>query len=123
MPEIMRKDPKTKISKERRASPRGTELRNYRVEIKLIGEPIYQFRVTDVSIAGAGLLVKEDSNFLNLVEVGQNLDADFISPTGKMPSGLYKTEIKHISKPGKGERRGHRLVGLSIIGKIDQGKY
>ncbi len=121
MPEIMRSDPEIKISKERRACPRRTQLRNYRVEIKLIGQPIYQFRVRDVSQKGAGLLVKDDSEFLNLIEVGQIVDADFISPTGKMPSGLYKVEIRHITKPGKGERRGHRLVGVSIVEKIDQG--
>ena len=35
----------------------------------------------------------------------------------------YICWIKHITKPGKGERRGHRLVGLSIVEKIDQGNY
>jgi hypothetical protein len=105
--------------KERRADPRRITLRNYRVEIKLIGEPIYQFRVTDVSSNGAGILVKEDSVFLSLIEVGQTVDTEFISPEGTDPNGDYKAEIKHITKPDNGINEGHCLVGLSILEKIE----
>jgi hypothetical protein len=116
---FMYKETPESISKERRAKARRTQLRNYRVEIKLIGKPIYQFRVTDVSKEGAGLLVKADSAFLNLIEVGQVVDSEFISPTGSNPSGIYKAEIKHITKPSKGENDGHLLVGISILEKIN----
>ena len=105
--------------KERRARSRRTDLRNYRIEIKLIGAPIYQFRVQDVSSDGAGILIKEDSKFLNLIEVGQIVDADFISPDGTDPTGNYKAEIRHITKPNKGKHKGHYLVGLSILEKLD----
>jgi hypothetical protein len=104
---------------ERRARPRRTVIRNYRVEIKLIGAPIYQFRVLDVSTDGAGILIKEDSKFLNMIEVGQIVDADFISPEGTDPTGNYRVEIRHITKPSKGRHEGHYLVGLSILEKID----
>ena len=107
------------LSKERRTEPRRTQLRNYRVEIRLIAQPIYQFRVTDVSPEGAGLLVKEDSAFLNLIKVGQIVDSDFLSPKGTNPSGMYKAQIKHISKPAKGRNQGHRIVGISILEKND----
>ena len=113
----MNKDSPEKIPKERREKARRTQLRNYRVEIKLIGKPIYQFRVTDVSIEGAGLMVKEDSAFLNMIEVNQIVNADFISPTGSNPKGMYKVVIKHITKPSKGKNEGHRLVGISILEK------
>ena len=105
--------------KERRAKHRRTQLRNYRVEIKLIGAPIYQFRVKDVSSDGAGILIKEDSKFLSMIEVGQIVDADFISPKGTDPSGNYRVEIRHITKPNKGKVKGHFLVGLSILEKLD----
>ena len=67
---IMKTEQKGKSVEERRAKPRRTVLRNCRVEIKLIGAPIYQFRVQDVSSDGAGILIKEDSKFLSLIEVG-----------------------------------------------------
>jgi hypothetical protein len=116
----MHKDSKDKIYKGKRTEPRRTQLRNHRVEIKLIGEPIYQFRVTDVSSKGAGILIKEDSNFLSMIEVGKTVDVDFISPKGTAPSGSYKAKIKHITKSEEEKSGGHCLVGISILEKIDQ---
>ena len=107
---------------EKRARPRSIELKNYRIEIKLIDQPIYQFRVTDVSTKGAGLLILADSFFLNMIKIGQIVNANFISPKGSNPSGMYKTEIKHITKPQKGMNKGHCLVGVSILKKISPPK-
>jgi hypothetical protein len=53
-----------------------------------------------------------------MIEVGQIVEADFISPRGTAPSGLYKTEIKHITKLDMQEHKGHHLVGLSILKKV-----
>ena len=105
--------------KERRAKPRKIQLRNYRVEIKLIGEPIYQFRVRDVSSDGPGILIKKDSEFLNMIEVGQIVDAEFISTESNGPTGNYRAEIRHITTPNKGKHKGHYLVGLKILKKLD----
>ena len=116
----MRQNSIDKKSEENRTEPRRTQLRNYRVEIKLVGEPIYQFRVTDVSSKGAGILINEDSDFLSMIEINQTVDVEFISPKGTSPSGSYKAEIKHITKPDKGKNEGHCLVGILILQKIDQ---
>ena len=105
--------------KERRAKPRKIQLRNYRVEIKLIGEPIYQFRVRDVSSDGPGILIKKDSEFLNMIEVGQIVDAEFISTESNGPTGNYRAEIRHITTPNKGKHKGHYSVGLKILKKLD----
>ena len=116
----MREDPTDKNTHEKRAEPRRTKLRNYRVEIQLIGQPIYQFRVKDVSKKGAGILIKNDSGFLDMIEVGQIVKADFISPDGTEPSGLYKSQIEHLTEGNKAGIKGHLLVGISILEKIDQ---
>jgi hypothetical protein len=105
------------IAKEKRSEPRRTKLKNYRIEIKFVGKPIYQFRVINVTTKSAGLLIKDDSAFLEMIEVGQILEADFISPEGRIPSGLYKVEIKHITKLYKKEHGGHHLIGLLILKK------
>jgi hypothetical protein len=115
----MQRDSTNNIAKEKRSEPRRAKLRNYRIEIKFVSKPIYQFRVINVTAKGAGLLIKDDSAFLKLIEVGQVVEADFISPEGTNPSGLYKTEIKHITKLDMQEHRGHQLVGLSILKKVD----
>jgi hypothetical protein len=115
----MQKDSPNTIAKEKRSEPRRAKLRNYRIEIKFVGKPIYQFRVINVTAKGAGLLIKDDSAFLKMIKVGQIVEADFISPDGTDPSGLYKAEIKHITKLDMQEHKGHQLVGLSILKKVD----
>jgi len=110
----MHKNFSKNISGENRSEPRFTALKNFRVEIKLVGEPIYQFRAIDVSNKGAGLLIKDDSDFLSMINLGQFVEANFISPKGLNPSGLYKAEIKHITKPEKGWHKGHCLAGIAI---------
>ena len=116
----MHRDSPKNIAKEKRSEIRQAKLRNYRIEIKLVGEPIYQFRVIDVTTKGAGLLTKDDSAFLNMIKVGQIVDADFISPKGSKPSGMYRAEIKHITKLDEQAHKGHRLVGISILKKLDK---
>jgi hypothetical protein len=115
----MHKDTAKKISGEKRSEPRHAKLKNYRVEIKFVGEPIYQFRVINVNAKGAGILIKDDSAFLKMIEVGQIVDVNFISPRGSNPSGIYKAEIRHIADLDGKEHKGHRLVGVSILKKLD----
>jgi hypothetical protein len=115
----MQMDSSSNISKEKRSEPRQAKLRNYRIEIKFVGKPIYQFRVLNLTAKCAGLLIKDDSAFLKMIEVGQIVEADFISPEDKAPSGLYQVKIKHITKLNKQEQRGHHLVGLLILKKLD----
>ena len=115
----MQKDSPKTIAKEKRSEPRRAKLRNYRIEIKFVGKPIYQFRVINVTAKGAGLLIKDDSAFMKMIEVGQIVEADFTSPEGMAPSGLYKVEIKHITKLDQQEHKGHQMVGLSILKKVD----
>jgi len=115
----MQKDLPKNSAKDKRSEPRKAKLRNYRIEIKFVGNPIYQFRVINVTAKSAGLLIKDDSAFLKMIEVGQIVEADFISPEGTAPSGIYKAEIKHITKLDNQDHQGHRLVGLSILKKLD----
>jgi hypothetical protein len=104
---------------EKRTSPRTDQLQRHRVEIKLVGEPIYQFKVTDVSPRGAGLLVNVNSGFLKIIKTGQVVEVDFISPQGQEPAGSYKAEIKHITETSDGQYRGIRRVGLQILEKLE----
>ena len=111
----MKKDLPEKIAKEKRSEPRQAKLRNHRIEIKFIGNPIYQFRIIDLTKKGAGILIKDDSAFLNMI-----FDVNLISPQGSSPSGMYSAKIKHITTPYKQEHKGHRLVGISILNKLGQ---
>jgi len=107
------------FAEEKRVEARASRFQNYRIEIKLVGTPIYQFKVNDVSTKGAGLLVSESSAFLKMIEIGQTVDANFISPHGANPSGMYQVEIRHITRTDGGRYIGFRLVGILIREKLN----
>jgi hypothetical protein len=111
----MRKDSPADHPKEKRAETRTDTLRRHRVEIKFVGEPIYQFKVTDVSRQGAGILINANSRFLKTIAPGQILEANFISPRGAQPAGMFRTEIKHITDMDAGRYKGHKMVGIRIL--------
>ena len=115
----MLKDRTQNINGEKRSIARPANLKNYRIEIKFVGEPIYQFKVINVTTKGAGILIKDDSAFLNMIEVGQIVEVNLLSPQGSNPSGMYKAKIRHITNIEKQEYRGHLLVGISIINELD----
>ena len=46
--------------------------------------------------------------------------ATFISPNGSNPSGKYQIQVKHISELNNKMYKGHRLVGISMLKKLDQ---
>jgi hypothetical protein len=104
---------------ERRREARSAKLRNHRVEIKLAGHPIYQFKVTDVSTNGAGLLINAGSHFLHKIEVGQHIEVNFISPRGEEPAGRYQTEIRHITEMDSGPYKGLKRVGILTLERLE----
>ena len=118
----MQRDKTENITNEKRSEQRHVTSRCYRMEVKLVGVPIYQFRLINVTDKGASILVKDDSAFLEMIEVDQNIDVTFISPEDSHPSGRYKIKVKHISELNKSNYNGHRLVGISILEKLDQNK-
>ena len=89
------------------------------MEIKLVGEPIYQFKVTDISPQGVGLVVNKTSRFLKLAKVGQVLDVHFLSPRGTEPNGGYKVEIRHITDTDQGQYKGVRRVGVRLLERLE----
>jgi hypothetical protein len=111
----MHANPPSDKNAEKRRQPRKPELRNHRIEVKLVGEPIYQFKLTDVSPRGAGIVVNKTSRFLKLTEIGQILEVNFLSPRGVAPSGRYKVEVRHITDTEHGHYKGVRRVGVRIL--------
>lgn len=107
-----------KLENEKRIEPRSPILRNHRAEIKLVGEPIYQFKVADVSDQGAGLVVPKTSAFLKLIEVDQEMGVTFISPRGSEPNGVYKVKVRHITDLDHSRYKGVLLIGVRILERM-----
>ncbi len=77
-------------------------------------DPIFQFRVRDISPSGMGVFVNEGSMALKYLKVGQVLDMKY-NPADPAGSPVQMvTEIRHITLLDKGRYRGNYLVGLLI---------
>jgi hypothetical protein len=69
-----------------------------------------------VSANGVGIIIRADSKFLNMIQIGQELDVKLISfAEATDPSGRYRSRIEHISELQEGRFRGHMVIGISIL--------
>jgi len=103
---------------ERRSESRKRPKDWFNAEIKMLGYPIYQVKIANISPTGAGIIVKEDSSLLSLLTVGRLLDVRFHSDAQKdRPDTVrqFKAEVKHISEVTVGRYKGHRLVGIEML--------
>jgi hypothetical protein len=105
---------------ERRSELRKNKAPLRSAELKLPSLPIYLFKVKDSSQNGFCLLVKEDSNILEHIQVGQILNIRSYSEDKMEPSDFFLSEIKHITKKDEGPYAGHELVGFMILEKQNQ---
>ena len=105
---------------ERRSEPRSIIDQYYSVEFSLSGcSFVYQFRIWNISLKGICVLVKEDSDLLNHVKVGDILNLKYYTTDSSKPIEFLKTEIKHITKDEQGRFKGVYSVGLSILENQD----
>ncbi len=107
-----------KDQKERRDQDRTLPDRFYSVDflLKETGN-VHQFKLRDMSLQGLGILVMEDSEVLQYLEVGQELDMQYNPPRGAGPAEIFKTRIRHITQKAQGAPDGHFVIGLEIIAR------
>jgi hypothetical protein len=102
--------------KERRSEPRSIIDLYYSVEFSIRSCPFtYQFKIWDLSRRGICVLVKEDSELLNYLNVGDILNLKYYTTDSAKPIEFLKTEIRHITRDETGRFKGLYLVGLSIL--------
>ncbi len=77
----------------------------------------YQFRIQNISTACLCVLVKETSEIVSRLRVGETLNVKYHSASSTFPKGYQKTTIRHITKNDQGRLKGHYLVGLEILEK------
>ncbi len=100
---------------ERRSEARTTIDQYYSVEFLIPdAEFIYQFRIWNLSSEGLCVVVKENSDLLKHLSVGDVLNLRYHPVNLADPIVKLKTEIKHITKQEEGRFKGHALVGLFI---------
>jgi hypothetical protein len=106
----------TNTFKERRSEPRSIIDQYYSVEFSIRECPFaYQFKIWDISRKGICVLVKEDSDLLNYLKVGEILNLKYYTTDAAKPIEFIKTKIRHITKDETGHFKGLFLIGLSIL--------
>jgi len=112
------KDNKTDDFYEKRTEPRTIIDKYYSVQFVI--EPInsvYQFSLWDISTNGMCILIEEDSDVLNYLKVGDVFRMKYYPVELLGQTKLIKTEIRHITKGGKGRFKKCFKVGLAILEK------
>jgi hypothetical protein len=105
---------------EKRSEPRSIIDTYYSVEFLLSDcSFVYQYKIWNISAKGICVLVKEDSDLLNYVKVGDVLNLRYYPSDSSRPIELLRTEIKHITKDEQMRFKGVYLVGLSILENQD----
>ena len=106
-------------SAEKRIKPRYPGLSEHMVVFAIPSAPLYQLKAKDISETGIGVIVKADSKFLNLIEIGQEMNVELLAPQeSRNMQGLYRARIAHITVLEEGRFKGHKLVALELISKI-----
>lgn len=77
-------------------------------------DPIFQFRVREISPSGMGILINEGSKALKTLKVGQVLLMKYNPENPHGSPEQMETEIRHITLVADGRYRGHYQVGLRI---------
>jgi len=80
---------------------------------------VYHFKIWDISPKGICVLVKEGSDLLNQLKVGDILDLKYYRSDPLKSADHLKTQIGYITKDDTGRFKGVYLVGLSILENQD----
>ena len=101
---------------ERRSEKRNTTEKYYSVQFTTKSlSSHYQFKIWNISTSGMCILVKEDSEVLNHISVGDQLEMTYFITDSQGASDKLTTKIKHITQNKEGRFKGHCLVGLAIL--------
>ena len=103
-------------SPERRSETRAEAERFYSVQFTTEGlASFYQFKLWNISSKGICILVKEGSEVLKHIKVGDTIDMTYYLTDSQGAHENLKTQIKHITQNEDGRFQGHFMVGLSIL--------
>ena len=106
---------------ERRSEPRRMVDQYHSVEFSVDGlDFAYQFKIWNIASSSICLLIKETSDILPRLNVGDTLNMRYYSHDSSHPHGDLATRIRHITKNDEGRLRGHYLVGLEILEETEK---
>ena len=103
------------MDKEKRSELRHDAKDYYHAEIRLVGVPVYEVKLKNLSSKGACFLVKENSSLLNYLTVGQSLMVKYYLEDRSESNAIHAAKIRHVTEVRQGRFNGHYCAGLSIL--------
>jgi|AMWB02.1.fsa_nt_gi hypothetical protein len=111
-----------KVFHSRRGEKRVPPQDYYSVQFSIEGlELDYQFKLRDISPSGLSILVREDSEVLNHLHVGEILEMTYYPEIARRGHERIETRIQHITRSEAGCYAGHWVVGLCRLDKNEPG--
>jgi hypothetical protein len=90
--------------------------RYYSVELSVEGlEYAHQFKLWSLAQESMCVIVKEDSQILGCLRVGDVLTMRYYTTDAHFPIKDLDTEIRHIGKEEQGRFKGHYRIDLAIL--------
>lgn len=87
------------------------------IEIRLVGVPVYEVKIKDLSANGASILIKKGSLLLKHMGVGKTISVKYYLGDRSKAVGPFKATIAHLTQLEQGRFKGHFSAGLSIAAK------
>ena len=103
------------MTEDRRSESRQKAKGCYSAEIRLVGVPVYEVKLKDLSLKGASILFQNNSSLLNHLQVGQDLTVKYFFEERSNSSEMFQAMVKHITEVKEGRFKGYYLAGLSIL--------
>jgi hypothetical protein len=117
----MKEPAKKKRSEDKNSDYKRRMDQYYSVEFSINGLGVpHQFKIWNIPPTAMCLLVKENSDILRGLRVGDTLRMKYYSANSAYPSDYMETTIRHIGKNDQERFKKHYLVGLEIVEGQDQ---
>ena len=95
----------------------------YSVEVDLAGMTFpYQFKIRRIASRPMCFLIKESSDILPRLRVGDILEMKYYSSKSPYITEPRKTAIREITKDDQGQFKGHYLVALEILKELSEAR-
>ena len=103
------------MPEERRSENRQVAKDCYTAEIRLVGVPVHEVKLKDLSSKGASILFQDNSSLFNHMQIGQDLSVKYFLEDRSKPSEMLQVKVKHITEVKEGRFKGYYSAGLSIL--------
>ena len=103
------------MTEDRRSEIRQITKDCYSAEVRLVGVPVHEVKLKDLSPKGACFLFKDSSSLLNHLQIGQDLKIKYFMENRSKTSEMLQAKVRHITEVKEGRFKGYYLAGLSIL--------